>query len=158
MRTLSLVTALALAATPLAAQDDHDHISEADGLRIVHAWTPATTSSEALIYMEIENETQSVQTLTGAETKDGLTADLVGFTYIDGVEAWENLPGIPIAAGQHLDLAPRAVAFRLSGLNAALTPGEEVEMEVMFGDLHLDIHVAVEDEDAMDHSHAGHSH
>lgn len=158
MRTFSLVTVFALATTPLAAQDDNDHLSEIDGLRVVHAWTAATSGTEALIYMEIENNMETLQTLTGAKIENGLTAELVGFTYFDGVEAWKVLPGIPIAAGQHLDLAPRAIAFRLSGLDSALNVGDEVEMEVMFGDLHLDVHVAVEAESATDHSHAGHNH
>lgn len=158
MRSLSFVTALAFAATPLAAQDDQDHLSEADGLRVVHAWTPATTGPDALIYMEIENESETLQTLTGAETEDASTAELVGFTYVDGVEAWQVLPGIPIGAGQHLDLAPRAAALRLSGMQNPLAEGDEIEIEVMFGDLHLDVHVAVEAQGATGHGHAGHGH
>lgn len=158
MRILPLLAALALAAAPLAAQDGHSHLAEADGLRIIHAWTPATTGAEALIYMEIENGSDSLVTLTGAETEDGLTAELVGFTYKDGVEAWQVLPEMPIAAGQHLDLAPRTLALRLAGLGAPLTRGDEIEIEVMFGDLHLDVHVEVEAAGATAHSHAGHSH
>jgi periplasmic copper chaperone A len=98
-------------------------------------------------------------TLSGAEDRDGLTAELVGFTYKDGVEAWQVLPAMPIAAGQHLDLAPRSLALRLSGVNAPLAEGDEIEIEVLFGDLHLDVHVEVEAEGARPaHSHAGHSH
>lgn len=159
MRLLPVLAMLAFAATPLAADDDHvDHLAEAAGLRIVHAWTPATKTSESLIYMEIENGSQTLHTLTGAATEDGQQGELVGFTYVDGVESWQALPGMPIAAGQHLDLAPRAMALRISDLNGPLAEGDEIEIEVLFGDLHLDVHVAVEAEDATQHSHAGHSH
>jgi periplasmic copper chaperone A len=158
MRRLALLTSLSLATSPVLAQDDHSHLSEADGLRIVHAWTPATSGTEALVYMEIENETDSLVTLSGAEALDGMTADLVGFTYTDGTEAWQVLPAMPIAAGQHLDLAPRSLALRLSGLAAPLTEGDEIEIEVLFGDLHMDVHVEVEAEGATAHSHAGHNH
>lgn len=158
MRNISLSIAFTLAATALAAQDDHDHLSEAEGLRVVHAWTPATTGPDALIYMEIENESETLQTLTGAETEDGQTVELVGFTYVDGVEEWQVLPGIPIGAGQHLDLAPRAAALRLSDVQTPLAEGDEIEIEVMFGELHLDVHVAVEAQGATGHSHAGHNH
>jgi copper(I)-binding protein len=158
MRLLAFFTALSLATSQVLAQDDHAHLSEANGLRIVHAWTPATTGTEALIYLVIENETDSPVTLSGAEAPGGMSADLVGFTYTDGTEAWQVLPAMPIAAGQHLDLTPRSLALRLSGLTAPLTEGDEIEIEVLFGDLHMDVHVKVEAEGATAHSHAGHSH
>jgi copper(I)-binding protein len=158
MRLLALSTALSLATSPILAQDDHAHLSEADGLRIVHAWTPATTGTDALIYLVIENETDSLVTLSGAEAPGGMSADLVGFTYTDGTEAWQVLPAMPITAGQHLDLTPRSLALRLSGLTAPLTEGDEIEIVVLFGDLHIDVHVEVEAEGATAHSHAGHSH
>jgi copper(I)-binding protein len=158
MRTLALFAAFSLMTLPVLAQDDHAHLSEADGLRIVHAWTAATSGTEALVYMEIENGTDSLVTLSGAEAPDGMTADLVGFTYTDGIEAWQVLPAMPIASGQHLDLAPRSLALRLSGLTAPLAEGDEIEIEVLFGDLHMDVHVEVEAEGATAHSHAGHSH
>ena len=158
MRLPALLTALSVATSPALAQDGHAHLSEADGLRIVHAWTPATSGTDALVYMEIENGTDSPVTLSGAEAPDGTRADLVGFTYADGTETWQVLPEMPIAAGQHLDLAPRSLALRLSGLAAPLTEGDEIEIEVLFGDRHMDVHVEVEAEGATAHSHAGHSH
>ncbi|MFN3273270.1 MAG: copper chaperone PCu(A)C [Paracoccus sp. (in: a-proteobacteria)] len=158
MRLIPLVAALILTAAPLAAQHGHDHLSEADGLRILHAWTPATSGPEALIYMEIENGSDHALTLTGAETEDGQRADLVGYEYVNGVETWQVLPEMPVAAGQHLDLEPRGLALRLSNLTAPLAEGDELEIEVMFGDLHLDVHVEVEAAGATAHRHAGHSH
>lgn len=157
MHKFILLVALSLFAIPVSAQND-DHLSEVDGLRVLHAWTPATAGSEALIYMEIENASETLHTLTGAVTEEGLIAELVGFTYIDGVEGWQTLQGISIASGQHLNLAPRTIALRLSSVNAALSEGDEIKVSVNFGDLSLDVHVVVESKSAIDHSHAGHSH
>ncbi|WP_213686000.1 copper chaperone PCu(A)C [Roseicyclus sp.] len=158
MRFLAATISLAFAATPLLAQDDHKHLTEIDGLRIVHAWMPATSGPDAMIYMEIENGSDGLVTLSGAEAPDGMTVELVGFTYTDGVEAWQVLPAMPIAAGGNLDLAPRGVALRISGLSASLVEGDEIEIEVLFGDLRLDVHVEVEDKNATAHGHAGHNH
>ncbi|MFN4154209.1 MAG: copper chaperone PCu(A)C [Paracoccaceae bacterium] len=158
MRHLSLFAALMFVATPLTAADDHAHLAEADGLRIVHAWTLATFGPEALFYMEIENGSDTPVTLTGARTEDGQRADLVGFTYTDGTEAWQVLPEMQVAAGQHLNLAPRTLALRLAALAGPLIKGDDIELEVIFGALHLYVHVEVEAAGATVHSHAGHNH
>lgn len=158
MRILPLVVALILTAAPVAAQRSNDHLAEADGLRILHAWTPATIGREALIYMEIENGSNLAVTLSGAETENGQRAELVGFAYAVGVETWQVLQEMPIAAGQRLELAPRGLALRLSDLHAPLAEGAELVIEVVFGDLNLDVHVEVEAEGATAHGHAGHSH
>lgn len=158
MHRLAFAAALILSALPAAAQDGHDHLAEAQGLRILHAWTPATAGPEALIYMEIENGSDRALTLSGAETGDGQAAQLVGFAYADGVETWQPLPDMPVAAGQHLDLAPRGLALQLTDLATPLSQGDVLQIEVAFGDLHLDVAVEVEAEGASAHSHAGHSH
>lgn len=158
MRLVPIAAALILTATPVTAQHGHGHLAETGGVRILHAWTPATTGPDALIYMEIENGSDHMLTLSGAGTGDGQAAGLVGYEYVGGVETWRDLPAMPIAAGQHLDLEPRGLALRLSGLDAPLAEGDELAIEVKFGDLHLDVHVAVEAEGATAHSHAGHSH
>ncbi|QDA36385.1 copper chaperone PCu(A)C (plasmid) [Paracoccus liaowanqingii] len=158
MYRIAFAAALILAALPAAAQDGHDHLAEAQGLRILHAWTPATAGPEALIYMEIENGSDQALTLSGAQTEDGQTARLVGFAYAGGVETWQPLPDMPIAAGQYLDLVPRGLALQLSDLPAPLTQGQALQIEVMFGEIHLDVAVEVEAAGASAHSHAGHSH
>ncbi|TJZ89406.1 copper chaperone PCu(A)C [Paracoccus gahaiensis] len=158
MYRLAFAAVLTVTALPAIAEDGHDHLAEADGLRILHAWTPATAGPDALIYMEIENGSDRTLTLSGARTEGGQAARLVGFAYADGVETWQPLPDMPIAAGQDLDLTPRGLALQMSGLNDPLARGDTLPIEVMFGDLHLDVGVEVEAEDASAHSHAGHSH
>ncbi len=158
MYRLAFAAALTVTVLPAIAQDGHDHLAEADGFRILHAWTSATAGPDAMIYMEIENGSDRTLTLSGARTKGGQAARLVGFTYAEGVETWQPLPDMPIAAGQDLDLAPRGLALQVSGLTAPLTRGDTLLIEVMFGDMHLDVGVEVEAEDASAHGHAGHTH
>lgn len=161
MRLAALL--LALAALPAAAQEDaDDHVAEAGGLRVVHAWTPATDGDEALVYMEVENGSDATATLTGGAAEAAGTVELVGFALVDGEESWTPLPGVPVAPGDHLDLEPGVLALRVLGLDGALAQGDEIEMKVTFeaegAQVPLAVHVAVEAEDATQHGHAGHAH
>lgn len=162
IRFAPLLLFVALSGLPVWAQDtghSHDpHVAALDGLRVLHAWTPATDTKGALIYMEIENGTKDRVTLDGADTADGQTVELVGFAYTDGIESWQGLGAMPIDPGQHLDLEPRRLALRLIGLKGPIAEGDEIEIDVTFGDRHLDVHVAVEAADAVAHGHAGHGH
>ncbi len=154
MRTALLLIALS---APVAAQE-HDHVAEANGLRVVHAWTPATDGPEALVFMEIENRGDAPATLTGAAADVAGEAALVGHALAGGESTWTPLPGVPVEAGGELRLEPNVLAIRLSGLAAPLEEGAHLDVEVLFGDLVLPVEVAVEPEGATAHSHAGHVH
>jgi copper(I)-binding protein len=157
MRFLTLT--LAFLALPTFAQNNHDdHLSTLDGLRVLHAWTPATHDDHALIYMEISNTRDEKVMLEGAETDLATKATLVGFTLVDGKATYQALPAMPIAPGSDLDLEPNALAFKLEGLKDHLHQGDEFELELETSLGHLHVHVAVESEGAHQHSHAGHSH
>ena len=159
MRACLLSLLLIAAAPALAETHDHDdHVAEAEGLRVVHAWTPATAKgADALVYMEVENTTAAEVTLTGGEA-EGAELELVGFTYGAAGEAWTVLPGLPIPAGADLDLEPNVLALRWSSVPMDLTPGAELEIEVEVGGQHLHAHVEVGEAGATAHSHAGHNH
>lgn len=156
--TLALLAALA---APLAAQEhDHhdDHVAEAEGLRVVHAWTPARGAGDAaLIYMDVENRSDAEAMLTGGEAK-GQELELVGFSYGASGEAWTVLPGLPVPPGGEVELAPRVLALRLPRLSEPLVEGEELEIEVEFGGTHLHAHAEIGAASATAHSHAGHNH
>ena len=66
----ALVAALVLNSSPLIAAEgthsDDDHLSERDGVRIVHAWTQATNDDHAMVFMEIENKSDQDVQLIGA--------------------------------------------------------------------------------------------
>ena len=153
----SSLLALALLATPLMAEDS-DHLAEANGLRVLHAWTPATAQgSDALIYLDVENTSAAEALLTGGAAME-TALDLVGFSYGAGGENWTVLPGLPVPPGGGVLLEPQVLALRWQSVPQALIEGAEVEIEVMVGTETLTTHVEIGAADATAHSHAGHSH
>jgi len=140
------------------AGDASDHVSEAGWVRIVHGWTRATTDDEALVFAEIENTSDSEITLTGAATEVADEAVLVGFQMKDGSLGYVPLPGVPLSPGRDMMLAPNGLAIRLEGLDEPLTKGDTVDVTFSFDAGEVEVHVAVEDADASQHSHAGHQH
>jgi len=155
---LALIAAL-LVPLPAAAQDDHsDHLSEAGGLRLLHAWTRATDDDTAYVFVEIANTGDAAQTLSGGSADIAETTTLVGFLMQDGVGGYQALPGLPVAPGTDLDLTPEGLALQLDGLDTDLAEGDSFPIEVHFGETHIDVTVAVEAANASQHSHAGHMH
>lgn len=162
---MRLALALLLALTlPAAAQETHDaheaadHLSVGAGVRVVHAWTRATSGREALIFAEIENESAAEFRLEGAEAEIATGAGLVGLAVRNGAITLEPLPAVPIPAGREMHLAPDGLAVRLEGLAHPLAEGEEFLIHLHFSTGEVPVHVAVESADATRHSHAGHAH
>jgi hypothetical protein len=159
MRCTAIACGLAvLAAGPVAAEDDHAHVAEAEGLRVVHAWTRAATAGEAFVFAEIENRGSADRVLTGAEAAGAAAGQVVGFGFRDGEAAWTVLSGVPVAAGGELHLEPEVLAIRLEGLATPLAAGDHVDVLFVFDGLKISAEAEVLDPEARGHSHAGHSH
>lgn len=157
------LTALLLAtfAAPAAMATDHhghDHVAEADGLRVVHAWTRATRGTEAFVFAVIENTGLSEQVLTAASADLAHKGQVVGFGFVDGAARWTVLPGVPVAPGGKVDLEPDTLAIRLEGLQAPLTEGGHLDVVFIFNTQRIAAEAEVLAADARGHSHAGHSH
>ncbi|MDO5706150.1 MAG: hypothetical protein Q4G49_13945 [Paracoccus sp. (in: a-proteobacteria)] len=121
---LAALTIAVLPACALAADDHDHHLAEADGLRVLHVWTPTRDAGEvALIYLEIENRSGANTVLTGGKTMRQ-PLDVVGFQYGSGGENWIVLPALPVASGARLVLKPRAMARRPIRLPQMLTAGQ----------------------------------
>ena len=171
MRT-ALITLLTILATSAFAEgDDHDHDHDDHGheeetshkatlgdVELLHAWTTETDDDTALIYVEIENGGDAPVTLIGAESDIAASVELVGFQLKDGADHYEPLGEVAIAAGSHLDLEPRGVAFLMTGLTEHLHEDEEFEFHVIFDTGEAAMIGQVEAADATQHSHAGHNH
>ena len=157
---LSSCLTLAVMAAEKAGHDHGpaEHVSELDGVRIIHAWTRATTGAEALVFFEIENRSGKPVSLTGGESDLGSSVTLVGVQFKDGVAEPVELPSVPVKDGGDLHLEPEGLALRIGGLTQPLAEGDVIEVEVEFDIGHVDVDVEVEAEDATGHSHAGHSH
>ncbi len=167
MTRLALILSLALGATALQAGDDHGHddhdedaahLFEIGGLEVLHPWTRATEEDEALVFMELINEGAAAVAVEGAEAGFAEAAELVGFRMQDGEGGYEALPPVPVQPGREMELAPDAMAIRLTGLSRHFEEGDHVELTLITSAGALEIEVAVEAADATQHSHAGHAH
>ena len=134
------------------------HEGEAEGVHALHAWARATSERVALVFVEIENETDHDIAITGGESEIAASVELVGFQLKDGAPDYVALPSVPIKAGTEMILAPNGLALRLDGLKAPLVEGEEHEIEIEFDFGHVEMFFQVEAADARQHSHAGHQH
>lgn len=146
-----------------AGHHDHDedeahHLAEHNGVRALHAWTPATDGPSALVFVTIENRSGKDVRLEGAESELAEAAELVGFQMQDGEPAYVALPFVPVKPGRELVLQPNGLAIRLTGLSRPLSKGGEIEVEFHFDTGHIAMHVQVEAANAANHSHAGHQH
>lgn len=159
MRICLLILAC-LAATPLLAETAalDTHLSEVEGLRVLHVWTSATKAgTDALVYLQIENTSAVDAVLTGG-TAEGHALELVGFSYGSAGEAWTVLPGLPVPAGATLHLEPKVLALRWSALADGLTQGADLDIQIAIGGHSLKAEVEIGAADATAHSHAGHDH
>jgi hypothetical protein len=148
--------AFALLASPVLAETDH--LIEANGLRVLHVWTPATSKgADALIYMDVENASAAPAMLTGG-IAGAEPLDLVGFSYGASGETWTVLPGLPVPAGGEVLLEPSVLALRWQAVPMDLVEGAGVEILVKVGAETLAAHVEIGSAVATGHSHAGHSH
>lgn len=159
MRPALLTALLALLAAGSAlAADDHTHVAEAEGLRILHAWTRATTQGEALVFAEIENSGAAERILTGGKAEGAARGEIVGFSYRKGSPVWTVLPGVSVIAGGDLHLEPDVLALRLGGLSVPLAEGGHLDVVFVFDGLDVAAEAEIRDAGAREHSHAGHSH
>ncbi len=133
-------------------------MSEANGLRVLHAWTPAITQgADALIYMDVENTSAAEAMLQGGTAMDA-PLDLVGFSYGTSGDTWTVLPGLPVPAGAEVLLEPKVLALRWQAVPMDLVEGAELEVMVKVGAEVLEAHVEIGAAGATAHSHAGHGH
>ena len=172
MRALTI--ALSLALTPVAAvahgeghshdhghdHDDHsDHLAEAEGVRLIHAWTNATRDDVARVFIEIENTSETDIVLTGGDAEIATSVRLMGAPVQAGATDPVEIGTFPIAAGADITLAPDGLYLELSGLDRRLEEGDEFEMHVDLEPIgEVEINVEVESANARNHSHAGHNH
>ena len=161
MRALAL--AVIAFSTPLAAAEgahsDDDHLSAKDGVEILHAWTQATDSDHARVFMEIANEGDVDVVLLGGESDIAEHVHLMGLNYGSNGATEQEIEQFPIKAGAEIDLTPDGLFLELDGLSRVLTQGDEFEIHVLFEPIgEIEVHVEVEAAGATQHSHAGHNH
>lgn len=136
-----------------------DHLAEIGDIRILHAWTRATETDSAAVFMEIENEGGDSVTLRGGSAGSAGIVTLVAPSIKAGDLTAETIDAIPVRPGTELMLQPQGLHFMLSRLDGALEQGDSFPMTVMLDPAgEVEVVVEVEAADATQHSHAGHAH
>lgn len=150
---------LALMSMPSAlAEEPDEHVAQAGGIRVVHAWSRATDAGEGAVFMDIES-LGAGDRLTGASTELAGAVAIHGAVLADGVPSSEPLGEVEIPAGGEFVLEPEAVFLKLTELKRPLEQGEAFPLELRFAQAGaLTVEVQVEAADATAHSHAGHAH
>ena len=159
LRALLLAALLPL---PALARDDHGeakHLAEAEGLRVLHAWTNAGAGDTAEVYMEIENAGDAPFTLASAHAEGVEMATIVAPPVNATGVVPETLDGLLLRPGVEMALEPNGLHVLLTGVEAPRKEGDEIDLTLVFEPQgEVEVHVQVEAEDATQHSHAGHSH
>lgn len=139
-------------------EEDGAHAFETGGVKVVHPWMNATSGREALIFLELENTGKGSVSLEGAEVSFAETATLVGFALENGEGRYQHLPFVPVSPGRTLELTPEGVAILASGLTQDFMEGDTTQITLLTSAGKIPLIVAVESENARQHSHAGHNH
>jgi len=87
IKHLLALSCLAIALPAMGEEDSH--LSEKDGVRLVHAWTNATSDDHANVYLEIENTSGKIVTLTGGKSDLAEEVELMGAAIKAGGEGVE---------------------------------------------------------------------
>ncbi len=138
--------------------DDDAHLSEVDGVRILHAWTPATRRGPAPIYFEFENERDEPVFVTGGATDHGDAATVMGVSLTAG-GAPVTLGEMEVQAGDDVDFDAQGVFLMLSEIDDPLEEGQSFPLDITIEPVGtVEVQVDVLAEDATRHPHAGHVH
>ena len=156
--TMAMSVALTVGSLGGLGAEDGDHVSERNGIRVVHAWARATTDTTGTVFMDVAS-LGPADRLIGAQTPVARGVTIEGVLLAEGEITARTLPEIEIPAGGELVLEPDVLFLRLSGLEHALVEGDEFPLTLTFGTAgELPVTALVEAPDATRHSHAGHEH
>jgi periplasmic copper chaperone A len=144
------VTAIAFAiglATPASA-----HMETAGKLKIGHPWvraTPAGAPSTYACIIEIENEGDEPETLTGATVEGAGKGVIWEIVEKDGKFTSKPVEqGLVIPAHGHIDLSPEKYQIRFGNVTKALVEDTYVDGTLEFEKLKsVEIHFAVEQDE-----------
>ena len=105
------------------------HVTEAQGIRISHAWTTATDGDIALIYLDVSRQDYTGPLLVGGTAEFATGSALVQFNLPDSYETidprhnWGAIDTWPLEMGDFVYM-PYGVSLQLSGLTRPLVEGE----------------------------------
>jgi copper(I)-binding protein len=155
----ALVLALACASPAFAAENSNTHKTQVQGVEILHPWARATRNGRTQVFLEMLNDSGRELSLRGGAAVDGPGRLRVMASPLRAGGAPVLLDAVPIPAGSDFDLEPEGVYLELDGLEGGLEQGAQILLSLDLDPIGtVEITVDVEAENAMQHSHARHSH
>ncbi|REF72968.1 copper chaperone PCu(A)C [Paracoccus versutus] len=144
MKRFAIVLGLAVM-LPLAAAAECASVSAGD-LTVTGAWSRATigTARPAVFYVEIRNDGETGDRLTGIDTPVAAMPMLHRTVVKDGVASMPHAEAIDIPAGETVSLAPGGYHGMLMELTAPLAEGETFPVALRFeraGSVEIDARV-----------------
>ncbi len=141
-RTIPALASLAIAAIALVGCASTEPVTEtpsatqADSVTVTDAWVKAAESGMTAAFGVIENTGETDVTVVAASTAAAMTAQLHETTD-DGTGTMtmrEKDGGLPIAAGEVLELAPGGNHIMLMDVTEPIVAGDEITIALEFAD------------------------
>ncbi|MFT4613394.1 MAG: copper(I)-binding protein [Bacteroidia bacterium] len=127
-----VAVAAAILSCPALAQDAASQEGQS-GVGIIGAWVRALppTVKNTAAYMTIINESGSAQAVVSARSPVAAKVEVHTTMKVEGLMRMQKLPGLAVADGEAVSLAPGGVHLMLFDLAYSLAPGDEVELCLM---------------------------
>ena len=129
IRSISTLLCLATLALPAIA---HDY--KAGDLHIGHPWARPTVAGQKSggAFLKVENRGTAPDKLLSARADIAESTEVHTMTMDGNVMRMRELPELPIAAGQTVELKPGGLHLMFMGLKAPLTVGQSVPVTLKF--------------------------
>jgi copper(I)-binding protein len=102
-------------------------------IAVSDAWVRETRSGDTAAYMTIANRGSAPDRLVAVSVPSPASASLHETRYEGGIARMRPLPnGIDVRAGESVQLRPAGTHVMISGLPAALEPGDRLELSLRF--------------------------
>lgn len=137
-----IVKAIAAVALALAASGAAHALRRAQApaacLLLEQGWVRAPMAGRAMTagYGQLHNRCAHAVSLVGLHSAQARHVELHRTEITDGISRMRPVPGLQLAAGQHVSLEPGGLHLMLHGLQPGVVPGSQLELEIDDGNGH----------------------
>ena len=107
-------------------------------LVLEQGWVRAPMAGRAMTagYGQLHNRCAHAVSLVGLHSAQARHVELHRTEITDGISRMRPVPGLQLAAGQHVSLEPGGLHLMLHGLQPGVVPGSQLELEIDDGNGH----------------------
>ena len=126
MKKLVAATCLSIALTPALAQD----------IYIENAWVRALPPVKKVTaaYLTVINESDAAVAVVGGRADIAGSVEIHRTREVDGLMRMEPIPGVAVAGGERVEMAPGGTHLMLVDLSFMPQPGDTVELCLILAD------------------------